>query len=133
MREGMTNQKLAVQCGHWPLFRFHPQRAQEGKNPLQLDSKPPSIPLDKYAYTETRYKMLVKAMPDRARELMKRAQSDIRERWHLYEQLAELRTDGKPAETAGAAPPPPAAVAPAAPAAAAPARPAAPAQAEVKP
>src|SRR5262249_51879075 len=77
-------------------------------------SKAPSIGLDKYTYSETRYKMLLKAMPDRARELLRLAQEDIRARWHLYEQLAELRTDGKPGAPAAAPAPPPAAAPPAA-------------------
>ena len=90
MRFGMTQQKLAVQSGHWPLFRYDPRRTVAGKNPLQLDSKPPSIPLDKYVYNETRYKMLQKAMPDRARLLLQQAQLDAKERWRTYEQLAAL-------------------------------------------
>jgi pyruvate-ferredoxin/flavodoxin oxidoreductase len=90
MRFGMTNQKLAVQSGHWPLFRFDPRRAREGKNPLQLDSKPPSISLDKYLYAETRFKMLQKALPERARQLLRLAQGDVDQRWRLYAQLAAL-------------------------------------------
>jgi pyruvate-ferredoxin/flavodoxin oxidoreductase len=90
MRTAMNNQKLAVQSGHWPLFRFDPRRAPEGKNPLNLDSKSPSITLEQYAYGETRYKMLRKAMPDRARRLLREAQADVSGRWNLYEQLAGL-------------------------------------------
>ncbi len=55
---GLTQQKLAVQSGHWPLFRFNPKLGAEGKNPLQLDSNPPSIPLENYLYNETRYTAL---------------------------------------------------------------------------
>src|SRR4029453_2674551 len=66
-RYGMEQQKAAVQSGHWPLFRYNPALAGEGKNPLQLDSKPPSIPLKQYAYNETRYTMLAHADPDTAR------------------------------------------------------------------
>jgi pyruvate-ferredoxin/flavodoxin oxidoreductase len=99
MRLGMNSQKLAVQSGHWPLFRFDPRRAADGKNPLQLDSKAPSIPLEKYVYTETRFKMLQKAMPTRAKELLQLAQEDVRERWRTYEQLAQLPANGKPSGT----------------------------------
>ncbi len=95
MREGMNHQRLAVQSGHWPLFRFDPRRADEGKNPLKLDSKRPSIPLRQYAYTETRYKMLSKAMPERARALLNEAERDVRARWNLYEKLAALRETGE--------------------------------------
>ena len=94
MRTGMTNQRLAVQSGHWPLFRFDPRRAAANENPLKLDSKRPSIPLREYAYAETRYKMLVKAMPERARALLSEAERDVRMRWQLYERLAALAPDG---------------------------------------
>jgi len=96
MRFGMTNQKLAVQSGHWPLFRFDPRRVHEGKNPLQLDSKPPSISVDKYLYAETRFKMLQKALPERARQLLRLAQGDVDQRWRLYSQLAALQCNDEP-------------------------------------
>ena len=94
MRTGMTSQRLAVQSGHWPLFRFDPRRTSDGKNPMRLDSKPPSIPLREYVYTETRYKMLTKAMPQRARELLRLAERDVRARWKLYERLAASPPEG---------------------------------------
>jgi pyruvate-ferredoxin/flavodoxin oxidoreductase len=107
MRTAMNNQKLAVQCGHWPLFRFNPERAREGKNPLQLDSKAPSIPFAKYAETETRYKMLTKIDPAEARRLHALAQQDAEARWKLYEQLAGGGAGGVPqARPAPAAAPP---------------------------
>ena len=52
---GMTQQKLAVDSGAWPLYRYNPALAAEGKNPLTLDSKAPKIPLKDYVYNETRY------------------------------------------------------------------------------
>ena len=60
----------------------------ELKNPLRLDSKPPSISLEEYAYAQTRFSMLTKLKPERARELLAQAQKDIKHRWQLYEQLA---------------------------------------------
>jgi len=86
----LTNQKAAVDSGHWNLFRFHPDRIKEGKNPLVLDSKPPKIPLEEYAYLENRYKMLTQSKPEEAKQLMKLAQKDVNRRFHLYEQLARL-------------------------------------------
>ena len=65
LRHGMDQQKAAVQSGHWPLFRYNPALAGEGKNPLQLDSKPPSLPLQTYVYNETRYTMLAHSNPAR--------------------------------------------------------------------
>ncbi len=54
---GLDQQKLAVQSGHWPLFRFNPDAAP-GKPNFVLDSAAPSIPLEQYIYNETRYTML---------------------------------------------------------------------------
>ncbi len=86
---GLEQQKLAVQCGHWPLFRYHPGLAREGRNPFQLDSKPPSIPLRTYAYNETRYTMLAHGHPEAAAALLADAERDLLERWHRYEYLAK--------------------------------------------
>jgi len=86
--QGLEQQKLAVQSGYWPLIRFNPDLYKEGKNPLQLDSKAPSIPLEKYIYNENRYKMLTRIMPEEAKKLLKEAQEGVLKRWKLYEHLA---------------------------------------------
>jgi pyruvate-ferredoxin/flavodoxin oxidoreductase len=90
MSKGLSQQKLAVNSGSWPLYRFNPSLIAEGKNPLKLDSKPPSIPVSEYAYNETRYRMLLQSDENRAEALMKLAQSDAQSRWNLYEQMAEM-------------------------------------------
>jgi len=90
MGKGTDNQKAAVQSGHWPLFRFNPDRIKEGKNPLMLDSKPPSIPLEDYIYQETRFRMLAKSKPERAAQLLAQAQELTDARWRFYEQLAAM-------------------------------------------
>src|SRR5438552_7369248 len=64
MATAMQNQKAAVRSGHWPLYRYDPRLQEQGKNPLVLDSKPPSIPLEEYAYLEDRYKVLVRTRPE---------------------------------------------------------------------
>jgi pyruvate-ferredoxin/flavodoxin oxidoreductase len=87
---GLEQQRLAVASGHWPLFRFNPALRREGKNPFQLDSKPPSISLEKYIYNETRYKMLANSAPAVARALLAEAQREVEERYRLYEQLAQM-------------------------------------------
>ncbi|RKY97403.1 MAG: pyruvate:ferredoxin (flavodoxin) oxidoreductase, partial [Ignavibacteriae bacterium] len=61
MAKGMQNQKAAVDTGYWPLYRFNPELANEGKNPFKLDSKGLKMPFKDYAYMETRYKMLTKS------------------------------------------------------------------------
>ncbi|MBI3942426.1 MAG: pyruvate:ferredoxin (flavodoxin) oxidoreductase [Chloroflexi bacterium] len=88
LRKGMEQQKLAVQSGSWPLYRFNPALAAEGKNPLVIDSKEPSIPLEKYVYNETRYRMLQQSDEARAETLIKEAQQDVKDRWNLYHQMA---------------------------------------------
>ncbi len=79
-----------MESGFWPLYRFDPRRASEGNNPLQLDSKAPTIPLKDYAYNETRYTMLTKSKPDEAARLMELAQQDVTTRWRMIEQLAAM-------------------------------------------
>jgi pyruvate-ferredoxin/flavodoxin oxidoreductase len=87
---GMDQQKLAVQSGYWPLFRYNPELVKQGKNPLQLDSRPPSVPLQKYMLNETRFNILNHADAEAARKLLREAEEDVRSRWDLYEKLASL-------------------------------------------
>jgi pyruvate-ferredoxin/flavodoxin oxidoreductase len=94
LRHGMEQQKAAVLSGHWPLFRYHPDRAREGQHPLELDSKAPSLPLERYAHNEGRYSMLAHSDPETARRLLDAAEHDARERFRLYEHLAALPAAG---------------------------------------
>jgi len=90
MITGYDQQKKAVASGHWPLFRFDPRLKEQGKNPLQLDSKAPTIRFDEYAYNENRYKSLLKSKPEIAEQLMKLANEDAAHRYFLMEQLSKL-------------------------------------------
>jgi len=90
MRKGLDQQRLAVQSGYWPLYRYNPALAEEGKNPLIIDSKAPSIPLEQYAYNETRYRMLVQSDPVRAAALMHEAQQDVQAHWQRYHDMAAV-------------------------------------------
>jgi pyruvate-ferredoxin/flavodoxin oxidoreductase len=90
MAKGMDNQKAAVESGHWPLFRYNPMNRLEGKKALSLDSRPPKIPFEKYAYLETRYKMLTKSHPETAKKLLDLAQKDTDYRYHLIEKMAAI-------------------------------------------
>ena len=94
MRLGLDTQVRAVQSGHFPLLRFNPDLAAQGKNPLQLDSKKPSLKYEDYAYQQTRFKMLTKAKPDRAKELLELGKQDVARRWSLYEQMAAMHVGG---------------------------------------
>ena len=88
MAAGLKQQKLAVDSGHWPLFRYHPDLAAQGQNPFQLDSKAPSIPLRDYIYNEVRYRMLSHSAPEEAARLLKLGQEDVQRRWKIYEDMA---------------------------------------------
>jgi pyruvate-ferredoxin/flavodoxin oxidoreductase len=90
LRNGLEQQRLAVESGAWPLYRFNPAWIAEGKNPLKIDSREPKIPISKYAYNETRYRMLLQADEQRAEALMKLAQKDVQGRWDLYRQMAAM-------------------------------------------
>ncbi|MFA5238095.1 MAG: pyruvate:ferredoxin (flavodoxin) oxidoreductase [Phycisphaerae bacterium] len=94
MTTGYLEQKKAVNCGHWPLYRFDPRLKEQGKNPLQLDSKAPTIELKEYIYGENRFRSLQKSDPKAAAELLKLASSDVAERFALMEQLAKLQCPG---------------------------------------
>ncbi len=90
MVHGLEQQKLAVQCGAWPVYRYDPRLIRAGKNPLVIESREPSIPVSQYAYNESRYKMLTQMDEARAEELMRLAQQDAKSRWTLYEQMAAM-------------------------------------------
>jgi pyruvate-ferredoxin/flavodoxin oxidoreductase len=89
MSLGLEQEKLAVQSGHWPLYRYNPALLDEGKEPFSLDSKAPTIPLEQYAYNETRYRMLLQSNEERAKALMKQAQHDVQDRWQQYQHMSE--------------------------------------------
>jgi pyruvate-ferredoxin/flavodoxin oxidoreductase len=93
--KGLEQQKLAVQSGFWPLFRYNPDLVEEGKNPLLIDSKKPTISFSDYAYNETRYRMLLQSDEKRAEMLMKLAEEDVDSRWELYQQMAAMHYNGK--------------------------------------
>ncbi|MCB0160504.1 MAG: pyruvate:ferredoxin (flavodoxin) oxidoreductase, partial [Caldilineaceae bacterium] len=89
MAKGLDQQRLAVESGYWPLWRYDPRLELEEKNPLQLDSKAPRIPLKDYAYNENRFRMLNQTNPAAAEALLKEAQEFVWKRWRHYEELAK--------------------------------------------
>jgi len=89
MAKGMHQQKLAVDSGYWPLYRYNPRLVEENKNPFQLDSSDPKIALQDYIYTEGRYRMLQQSDPEVAKFLLGQAQKAVLRRWQQYKQLAE--------------------------------------------
>lgn len=95
MTNGLNEQKKAVGCGHWPLFRFDPRLSEQGKNPLQLDSKTPTGDFEEYIYGENRYRALKQSKPEVAAKLLKLAKSDVKRKFALMEQLAQIKCEEK--------------------------------------
>ncbi|MET0106629.1 MAG: pyruvate:ferredoxin (flavodoxin) oxidoreductase [Sedimenticola sp.] len=90
MANNLKQQELAVNSGHWPLFRFDPRKARQGENPLHMDSKEPSIPYRDFVTSETRFSVLMRTHPEEAEQFLQQAQKGVRDKFHMYEQLAHL-------------------------------------------
>ena len=90
LARGLDQQKLAVQSGAWPVYRYDPRLAAENKNPLIIEAKEPTVSWQDYAYNETRYKMLTLSDEERAEALSKKASQGIKNRWELYQQMASM-------------------------------------------
>lgn len=88
MATALKNQKMMVDSGQWPLYRFNPDRLGQGENPFQLDSAAPKIPAESILYLENRFKMLTKSHPEKAKLLLEQAQQEINSKRHFYEFLS---------------------------------------------
>jgi pyruvate-ferredoxin/flavodoxin oxidoreductase len=91
MADGVDHQKMAVDSGYWPLYRYDPRRAEEGLPPLQLDSGPPKSDLRSYMESETRFRVIQQQSPDRFTKLVELAKHDQSVRRAIYEQLSTPR------------------------------------------
>jgi pyruvate-ferredoxin/flavodoxin oxidoreductase len=87
------HQQMAVDSGHWPLFRFDPKRIGTNTSPLKLDSKEPSMDYQEFIKTEARFSALWASRPEEAEAFMKQAQREVMHRYHFYKQLSELDWD----------------------------------------
>ena len=92
MTTAMRNQKALVESGQWLLFRYNPERASQGENPMVLDSKAPKIPVADFMRMENRFRMLELSKPDAARQFFAEAQADADDRWAYYSYLASRTT-----------------------------------------
>ncbi len=101
MTTAMSNQKVAVDSGQWLLYRYNPERAQQGENPLILDSRTPTRKVQDYLLMETRFKMLTKSKPEEAKYLWKQAQHDADVRYRFYEYLAQRKFEKEAATGPG--------------------------------
>ncbi len=112
LKFGLEQQQAAVDSGHWILYRYNPDLAhppavgtnghepRAGHNPLQLDSKAPSIPLEKYIYREGRYRMLQQSNPEAADRLLELAKADVAQRWESYRKMAASQDAPEPVTSA---------------------------------
>jgi pyruvate-ferredoxin/flavodoxin oxidoreductase len=83
--------KLATECGYWPIYRFDPRLIQEGKNPLQIDSREPNWEkYEDFLLNENRYQQLVTKDPERAKELLTKNVVDSKKRWAFYKRMASM-------------------------------------------
>lgn len=91
LREGMgrtiANEKQAVDCGYWHLYRFNPELKEEGKNPFSLDSKEPTESFRDFIMKQTRYSAIAKQFPEEAEELFAQAEQNAKERYESYKRL----------------------------------------------
>ena len=90
MAHGLQNEDKAVKSGHWLLYHYNPDLIAQGKNPLQIDSKDISLPVDDFVATENRYGMLQKVHPDAAQMLWDKGQRHVCTRWGILKQQAEM-------------------------------------------
>ena len=93
MSAPLKNQEAIVDSGQWILYRFNPERAKEGQNPLVLDSRPRKMKVEEYMNMENRFKMLSKSMPELARKYAKQAQIDAQLRFKHFQYLADREGD----------------------------------------
>ena len=96
LSNNLRQQGLAVNSGHWSLFRYDPRLVEKGESPLHMDSKPPSIPYEEFTSTETRFAVLSRTHPDDAARFLKQAQQHAKEKYSLYEQMAHIKLTGEP-------------------------------------
>lgn len=90
MHAGFTQQKLAVQCGYWPLYRYNPDLANIGQQPLQIDSPSLTSSFSDYIAGENRYQILARTNPELAQAMVTLAEQDIQRRWRIYRALQTI-------------------------------------------
>ncbi|PNX50969.1 MAG: pyruvate:ferredoxin (flavodoxin) oxidoreductase [Thermoplasmata archaeon M8B2D] len=89
MGKTQEEEKLAVESGYWPLYRYDPRLKEEGKNPFQLDYKEPNGTLHDFIMGEVRYNVLTRAFPEEAKRLHKKLEEDVNDKYKKYKRMAE--------------------------------------------
>ena len=90
MRTGLDNQKEAVESGHFPLYRYNPELSAQGKNPLKVDSKAPTMKFSEHALKENRFRILTKSKPENAKKLLEGADKHFAAKYDLLTKLADM-------------------------------------------
>jgi pyruvate-ferredoxin/flavodoxin oxidoreductase len=90
MANGATQQKLAVDSGVWPLYRFDPRRVSKGEPPMRLDYGPPKPLVAEYMRNESRFRVVERTDPARFKKFLEEAQEGARQRYAMYRQLAGI-------------------------------------------
>jgi len=83
-------EKKAVDCGYWGMYRYNPQLKDQGKNPFLMDSKEPTADFREFLMGEVRYASLAKAYPETADSLFAKTEADAKERLENYKRLAKM-------------------------------------------
>jgi len=99
LSQGLEQQKRAVACGYWPLFRFDPRRTEKGENPMKLDSAAPKGLLTDFTQNETRFQMLERINPERSALLREMAAQSVKDRFAHYQQMASGGESGAASQT----------------------------------
>ncbi|HPO49930.1 MAG TPA: thiamine pyrophosphate-dependent enzyme, partial [Spirochaetota bacterium] len=86
----IEEEKKAVTSGYWPLYRYNPDLAKEGKNPFIYESKDPTTDMMDFLMNETRYKALKQQFPDIADNLYKMAVEEKQKKHNYYKKLSEM-------------------------------------------
>jgi len=91
MAQGASQQKLAVESGVWPLYRFDPRRLVKGEPPLNLDYGPPKARVADYMRNEARFRVIERSDPDRFKHFLQESQAQADRRYSLYQQLSGIK------------------------------------------
>ncbi|PKU22217.1 pyruvate:ferredoxin (flavodoxin) oxidoreductase [Telmatospirillum siberiense] len=88
LSHGLDQQKLAVQTGYWPLYRYDPRKLGTGESPLSLDAADPNMQVCDYMASETRFRITEKLNPEHYKQLVESANEEVRRRFHILKRMA---------------------------------------------
>lgn len=88
LSHGLDQQKLAVQTGYWPLYRYDPRKLGTGESPLTLDAADPNLQVSDYMASETRFRITERLNPDHYKQMVDAANEEVRRRFHILKRMA---------------------------------------------